>query len=316
MATTTKTASRTTAVGVFRTREDARRAVTELRRLGFKEADIGVASRDGKGVAGATKVKTAGTKAAEGAGVGLAAGAGAGALWGLGILSGLIPGIGPAIAGGTLGILLSSAAAGAAAAGLAGALVGLGLSETEAKYYEKEFKAGRTIVTVKAGRRYEEAAAVLRRFGAYDHETRTATTRETTAAGDGADRTVELRAERLKVDKETDTDAGAVKVKKRVRTEHRAIDVPVESEEVVIERRPVRRKAAAADIKAEQVRIPVSRERVKVGKEIVVREEVRVGKRKVADTRRVEGDVRREELVVETDGRARVRETASPRKSR
>ena len=69
MATATKTASRTTAVGVFRTRDEAQRAVTELRRLGFKEADIGVASRDGKAVAGATKVKDAGSKAATGAAV-------------------------------------------------------------------------------------------------------------------------------------------------------------------------------------------------------------------------------------------------------
>jgi len=307
MATTTT--SRTTAVGVFRTREEAQKAVSELRRLGFKEADIGVASRDGKGVAGATKVKDAGTKAATGAAAGVATGAGVGALWGLGILSGLIPGIGPAIAGGTLGMLLSSAAAGAAAAGLAGALIGLGLSETEAKYYEKEFKAGRTIVTVKAGRRYDEAAAVLRRFGAYDHETRTAATT-------GADRTVELRSERLKVDKETDTNAGAVKLKKRVRTERREIAVPVESEEVVIERRPVRRRATSGDIRAEEVRIPVSREKVRVGKETVVREEVKVGKRKVAGTRTVGADVRREELVVESEGRARVRQTGGPRKSR
>jgi uncharacterized protein (TIGR02271 family) len=310
MATTaTKTAARTTAVGVFRTRDEAQRAVTELRRLGFKEADIGVASRDGKTVAGATKVKDAGSKAATGAAAGVATGAGVGALWGLGILSGLIPGIGPAIAGGTLGILLSSAAAGAAAAGLAGALIGLGLSETEAKYYEKEFRAGRTIVTVKAGRRYDEAVAVLRRFGAYDHETRTATT-------GGTDRTVELRSERLNVGKETDTRAGEVRLKKRVRTEHKEIEVPVESEEVVIERRPVRRKAAGGSIGAEEVRIPVSREKVKVGKETVVREEVKVGKRKVTGTRKVEGDVRREELVVESDGRARVRQTGGPRKPR
>ena len=98
---------------------------------------------------------------------GLAAGAGVGALWGLGILAGVIPGIGPAIAGGTLGVLLSSAAAGAATAGLAGALIGLGIPDEDASFYEGEFKAGRSIVTVKSPR-HTEACAILNRFGGYD----------------------------------------------------------------------------------------------------------------------------------------------------
>ena len=54
------------------------------------------------------------THAKEGAIAGVAAGAGVGALWGLGILAGVLPGIGTAIAGGTLAAILSSAAAGAA----------------------------------------------------------------------------------------------------------------------------------------------------------------------------------------------------------
>jgi len=53
-------------------------------------------------------------------------------------------------AGGTLAAILASAAGGAAAAGIAGALVGLGIPEDEAKHYDSEFQAGRTIVTVKA----------------------------------------------------------------------------------------------------------------------------------------------------------------------
>ena len=73
---------------------------------------------------------------------------------------------------GTLGVILSNAAAGACIAGLVGALVGAGIPEDEAKYYHGEFEAGRTIVTVSAGSRYDEAAAILRRFGAYDMSTR------------------------------------------------------------------------------------------------------------------------------------------------
>ena len=56
------------------------------------------------------------------------------------MLAGVIPVIGPAIAGGTLGIMLSNAAAGAGIAGLIGALVGAGIPEYEATYYQDELR--------------------------------------------------------------------------------------------------------------------------------------------------------------------------------
>jgi len=309
MATAT-TQTRTTAVGVFANREDAQKAVAELRRLGFREADIGVAARDGETVSGATKVKDTGSNAAAGAVTGVAAGAGIGALWGMGILAGLIPGIGPAIAGGALAVLLSSAAAGAAVAGLAGALIGLGLSESEAKYYEDEFHAGRTIVTVKADGRYDEAVAVFRRFGAYDHSTRLGT-----ATNTGADRTIELREEQLRANK-TAQKVGEVEVRKEVHTDRQTFTVPVEREEVVIERRPATGHAAPGAVRAEEIRIPTKEEKVNVSKETVVKEEVNIGKRKVTDTETVSGEVKREELEVETSGDAKVRGNASRSKRR
>jgi hypothetical protein len=82
--------------------------------------------------------------------VGAAAGAGIGALWALGISAGFLPFIGPVISGGLLAAVLASAAGGAATAGLVGALVGLGIPEEDANFYESELKAGRTIVTVRA----------------------------------------------------------------------------------------------------------------------------------------------------------------------
>ncbi len=297
---TTTTHKRTTAVGVFANREQAQKAVTELRRLGFRESDIGVASRDGEPVEGANEVSDAGTKTATGAGIGAAAGVGLGALWGIGILAGLVPGIGPAIAGGTLGVLLSSAGAGLVASGIAGALIGLGLSETDAKYYEGEFKSGRTLVTVKADGRYDEAMAVLRRFGGYDRGTASAAGSTTSA-----DRTVELREEELRVNKERKS-AGEVKVGKEVHTDRKTITVPVEREEVVIERRPAGGRATG-DVRAEEIRIPVKEEKVHVSKETVAREEVRVGKRKVTGEQTVSGEVKREELDIETEGDAKVR---------
>ena len=159
---------RTTAIAIFDDRVQAQRAIAELNRAGFTEKEIGVTARDmgeaDDGLGDGAKK----THAKEGAIAGVAAGAGVGALWGLGILAGVLPGIGTAIAGGTLAAILSSAAAGAATAGVAGTLIGLGIPEDEAKYYDQEFRAGRVVVTVDAGSRYQEAQAILTRNAGYD----------------------------------------------------------------------------------------------------------------------------------------------------
>jgi hypothetical protein len=157
---------RTTAVGVFRNQEQARRAVDELRQRGFADDQIGVASRHEETGTRATP-ESSESHAGTGAATGAAAGAGAGALWGLGIVTGTLPAIGPAIAGGALAAVLSSAVAGGAAAGIAGALIGLGIPKEEAEYYESEFKEGRTIVTVDAGIHYNEAVNILTSHGAH-----------------------------------------------------------------------------------------------------------------------------------------------------
>ena len=157
---------RTTAVGVFRDYEQARNAVEDLRQAGFDDEHIGVASRYEETETHATP-ESAETHAGAGAATGGAAGLGVGALWGIAVVTGLLPAIGPAIAGGTLAAILSSAAAGGAVAGIAGALVGLGIPKEEAEYYGNELKEGRTIVTVDAGIRYSEAIGILESHGAY-----------------------------------------------------------------------------------------------------------------------------------------------------
>ena len=72
------------------------------------------------------------------------------------------------VAGGLLVSILASAAGTAAVGGIAGALIGLGLPEEAAHYHAKEFHAGRTIVTVHAAGRDEEAMDILRKHGGYD----------------------------------------------------------------------------------------------------------------------------------------------------
>ncbi len=83
----------------------------------------------------------------------------------MGILAGVLPAIGPVIAGGTLAAIAASAATGAAAGGLAG-IAWLGVSEDDVKYYDNEFSRGRTVVTVDAGSRVADASRVMSRHGA------------------------------------------------------------------------------------------------------------------------------------------------------
>lgn len=299
-----------TVVGVFTNRDDARKATHALKDAGFTEAQIGVASgtREDTRTAGDGDAEEsfAGEGALSGAATGAAAGVGIGALWGLGILAGVLPAIGPAIAGGTLAVLLSSAAAGAAAAGLAGALIGMGLSDEEAAYYETEMKAGRTIVTVNAGDRRQEALMLLRQYGGYDITRKSKETqddRSATASGSQAGDTYQAREEKLRVRK-TPVETGEVTVRKEVHQEHKTIDVPVSREEVVIERHAGRgQKASGNQLKAgQEIRIPVKEEQVNVDKETVVAEEVTVGKRQVQGTTRVDETLRKERIDVDTKG--------------
>lgn len=160
-----------TEVGVFKTHEAANKAIAELKKAGYKDAQIGLVSKnaDGKTVkadgSGAQK-----TNAGEGAAIGAAAGAAVGAGVGAGILMGVIPVIGPVLAIGTLGTVLLNAAGGAALAGVAGALVGWGIPEEDAKYYEGEVKAGRFLVTVECGYG-DDARDIISRHGGYKRAT-------------------------------------------------------------------------------------------------------------------------------------------------
>lgn len=161
-AATTKTV-----VGVFHNQEKADAAVAELYDAGFAYDQIGIVARSDANTGNWTDPTLRDeTAAEEGAAAGAAVGAGVGGLWALGIAAGALPAIGPVIAGGVLASLLASAALGAATGGLIGALIGLGIPEEDATYYEEEFRAGRIIVTVRAGERAREAREVLLSHGA------------------------------------------------------------------------------------------------------------------------------------------------------
>ncbi|MFO0950698.1 MAG: hypothetical protein U0835_06000 [Isosphaeraceae bacterium] len=169
----------TTVVGVFDDRTQAEGAISDLLKAGFRFDEIGVAMRGEKTSVEATADEEGNSHAGSGAVTGAVTGVGLGALAGLGVLSGVIPVLGPAIAAGTLGVILSNAAAGAGIAGLVGALIGAGIHDDEAKYYQDEFEAGRSIVTVRADGRRSEAVSSLRARGAYDMSTRSDATGRT-----------------------------------------------------------------------------------------------------------------------------------------
>jgi hypothetical protein len=152
---------RTTAICVFDDRADAERAVDDLYRAGFAQEDVGIAMRR-------TEVEAAegqgDSRTLQGAATGAVSGAAIGGVIGA-LAVGLVPGLGPVLAGGLLASILGGAAVGGTAGGLIGALAGMGVPEEEARYYDEQFRAGSTIVTVRAQSRYEEASEILRRHG-------------------------------------------------------------------------------------------------------------------------------------------------------
>jgi hypothetical protein len=165
------TSTCTTTAGVFATRIDAEKAVAELRAAGYRDDQIGLIAKDSSGkTVRSDGAGTPDTNAGEGAALGAAVGAVAGAGIGAGILAGVIPVIGPVLALGTLGTILANAAGGAAIAGLAGCLIGWGIPEEDARYYESQVQAGRYLVTVECGQG-DDARDVLARHGGYDRVT-------------------------------------------------------------------------------------------------------------------------------------------------
>src|SRR5919204_2840532 len=266
----TQTTRRSTVVGVFHERDDARQAIEALKDAGFAPDTISILSPDKQ--ATRSMAEETGTHAGSGAATGAVAGGLLGGLggWLVGIGALAIPGVGPFIAAGAFATALGGAAIGAGVGAIAGALVGMGVPKEEAEYYEGEVKSGRTLVTVRADGRYDEAQRILREHGAYDIESRDAaatpavsgvvggqptsvavagergadTERTRVAAraerGTAEEGTLQLREEELQARK-TPVETGQVTLGKDVVEEQKTVEVPVTREEVYVERRAVDR---------------------------------------------------------------------------
>jgi hypothetical protein len=146
------TESQTVLIGVFPDRGRAQRFVTDLKQAGFRDDQIGLVT---------PQAEKAPDTAEETAVAGALSGGAVGGLAGLALATVLLPGLGTVLAGGLLTAVLGGAAVGATAGGVLGALIGLGLSEEEARASEEHLRAGRTLVVVKAPGRYPEAFAIL-----------------------------------------------------------------------------------------------------------------------------------------------------------
>jgi uncharacterized protein (TIGR02271 family) len=106
-------------------------------------------------------------------------------------------------------------------------------------------------------------------------------------------------AEELHIGKRK-TSAGEARVRKHVETERVSEPVTRTREEAYVERRPVSGKSSGrAEIRDDEVRIPLTEEEVTVEKRPVVKEELVVGKRQVTETERVEADLRKERVDVD-----------------
>jgi hypothetical protein len=142
------------AVGVFSSRQDAEYALNELRDAGFNmdKVSVVVQNADHHGQLGGAEVSdTKGEQIAGGTKAGATAGATTGSIialvGSLGVLA--LPGVGAAA---EVGILLANTIfgglVGAATGALAGALIGWGVPEDKARYYDERVAQGDYLVVV------------------------------------------------------------------------------------------------------------------------------------------------------------------------
>ena len=188
-------------------------------------------------------------------------------------------------------------------------LTRMGFQEPEARYFQREYENGRSVVAVRGADDSQQVTSILAQYGGFgpSRDTTRATGYEATETGTDEGQRMQLREEQLQVNKQP-VETGAASLHKEVSSQQQNIDVPVKREEVVVERRPGSGQPSDTPIgESETYRVPVREEQVSVQKQPVVREEVSLGKRQVQDTERVSDTVRREEAHVEQEGDANIK---------
>ena len=129
----------------------------------------------------------------------------------------------------------------------------------------------------------------------------TADRHDTAARADLDDNEVIRHEERLRVGKERQ-ETGRARLRKYVVTEHETVDVPVQREEVRVERIPLDgTEVTGGTIGEDTVEVTLHEERAVVAKETVGVEKIELEKDTVRDTERVDAEVRKEQVEIETD---------------
>ncbi|RLQ83851.1 YsnF/AvaK domain-containing protein [Planomicrobium sp. Y74] len=141
--------------------------------------------------------------------------------------------------------------------------------------------------------------------GAYDESPKMSRTERRRKLSGTDEESLLLHEEQLEIHKER-VQTGEINVNKRIVEEQQHMDVPVERDDVVVERRPVADNGNPdEEIRREpyqvgdELHIPVVEERLVVTKKEVVTEEIVVTKRKINETEHISEMVRREEVDID-----------------
>ncbi|MEH7118608.1 YsnF/AvaK domain-containing protein [Neobacillus vireti] len=188
-------------------------------------------------------------------------------------------------------------------------LVAQGISNADALKYEEDINSGMVLLLAERGQAGVSTAGGM--------STGTIAREQTGLEEDTLDRekqrSLQLREEQLDVDKQR-VQTGEVEVKKEVVNEEETVNVPVQHEEVYVERRAVDKTEADTTTpigEDETIRVPIVEEKVEVTKKPVVTEELVIGKKQVTETQQVTENVKREEAKVTKDGEASINETTA-----
>jgi uncharacterized protein (TIGR02271 family) len=145
------------------------------------------------------------------------------------------------------------------------------------------------------------------RDGVFDDDDKARSAVGHDTSGPTTDDAMTRSEEHLRVGTET-REAGRARLRKHVVTEHQQVQVPVSHEEVRVEREPITaaNRGDAFDgpaISEEEHEVTLHAERPVVDTEVEAVERVRLGTETVRNTETVGGEVRKEEIELDTDGR-------------
>jgi uncharacterized protein (TIGR02271 family) len=116
------------------------------------------------------------------------------------------------------------------------------------------------------------------------------------------DASLQLHEEELDIAKDR-VRTGEVTLHKDIVEEHKAVDVPVTHEEVIVERKALDHRHSDSPIgKEETIHIPVSEERVEAGKHTEITGEVTAHKKPFKEMKHVDQKLKKEVADVDVDG--------------